>query len=480
MVSKTKLPYHWRLFLILLGFAWVMVACFVIFQYSRERAYKTESLNARLQLFNHHLIDALTSDSIDFDAVVARRRLPVDGLRVSIISIDGDLEFDNTLDSLPGTKHLDRPEIIKAFAQGSGYTTRRHSQSLDRTYFYSATRGDNYVVRSAVPYDLSLQEILRADKSFLWFMGAVTLCLSIVGYFATRSLGNTISRLNAFAARAERGERIREVEPFPADELGSISDHIVRLYARLQQTAAERDTEHAAAMREQQERIRIKKQLTNNINHELKTPVASIKLCLETALEHRDLPSERLWDLIEKSYAHTERLTALLNDVSALTRLDDGEANITRETLTLNDIVDEVVRDMTPRAAAAGMSIGIDMPPRMEMTGNRAYLHSIFSNLVANSIAYSRGTSISLRCSPVNPDTLLVEVSDDGVGISPEHLAHIFERFYRVDKGRSRQNGGTGLGLAIVKNAVQLHGGTIAAESEPGHGICFSFTLKRN
>ncbi len=480
MVSRNKLPYHWRLFVLLLAFAWVMVACFVIFQYSRERAYKTESLNARLQLFNHHLIDALTSDSIDFDAVVARRRLPVEGLRVSIISIDGDLEFDNTLDSLPGTKHLDRPEIIKALADGSGYTTRRHSQSLDRTYFYSATRGDSYVVRSAVPYDISLQEILRADKSFLWFMGAVTLCLSIVGYFATRSIGNTISRLNAFAASAERGERIREVEPFPGDELGSISDHIVRLYARLQQTAAERDSEHRAAMREQQERIRIKKQLTNNINHELKTPVASIKLCLETALEHRDLPPERLWDLIEKSYAHTERLTALLNDVSALTRLDDGEANIARESLTLNDIIDEVVRDMTPRATAAGISICVDMPPATVMTGNRAYLHSIFSNLLDNGIAYSHGTRISIRCCSVNPDTLLVEVCDDGVGIAPEHIGHIFERFYRVDKGRSRQNGGTGLGLAIVKNAVQLHGGTITAESEPGHGICFSFTLKRN
>lgn len=131
------------------------------------------------------------------------------------------------------------------------------------------------VVRSAVPYSITLREVLAADREFLWFMLGVTLLMSVAAYFATRRLGHNITRLRDFAQRAERGERIDEQAVFPHDELGDISSHIIRLYARLQRTTADRDREHALALHEQQEKIRIKKQLTNNINHELKTPVAA-------------------------------------------------------------------------------------------------------------------------------------------------------------------------------------------------------------
>lgn len=133
-------------------------------------------------------------------------------------------------------------------------------------------KGDGIIVRSAVPYSVSLREVLAADWEFLWFMLGVTLLMSIAAYFTTRRLGHNITRLNEFAERAERGERIDERETFPHDELGDISNHIIRLYARLQRTTADRDREHALALHEEQEKIRIKKQLTNNINHELKTP----------------------------------------------------------------------------------------------------------------------------------------------------------------------------------------------------------------
>lgn len=130
--------------------------------------------------------------------------------------------------------------------------------------------GDRWIARTAVPYSLPLTDVLAADREFLWFMLGVTLLMSIAGYFATRRIGQNISRLNDFAHRAERGERIDNAPTFPHDELGEISQHIIRLYADLQRTAADRDREHELALHEEQEKIRIKKQLTNNINHELK------------------------------------------------------------------------------------------------------------------------------------------------------------------------------------------------------------------
>lgn len=479
MALNVKMSYHKRLFLLLLGFTWLLVVCFVTFQYFREKQYKVEKLDSQLQLYNAHLIDALRSDSIDFIATIAKQRLPLADLRVSVINVDGTLMFDNTLDSLPGESHLDRHEISQAMASGKGFTLRRHSASTDNTYFYSATKNDDVIVRSAVPYSVSLQEILDADRSFLWFMVCVTIVVSIVGYYATRRIGNTITRLNLFAEKAEKGERISDVESFPHDELGSISNHIVRLYARLQHTVIERDNEHRKAMHEQQERMRIKKQLTNNINHELKTPVASIKVCLETLLDHRDLPAEKHWDFIERCYANAERLTNLLNDVSAITRMDDGAANISKEPVPLDEIFEEIGSTFSEQLRNANMCMEVDVPHGIVINGNRTFISSIFRNLIDNAIAYSGGSKIKVSLDQDTDSDYTFSVSDNGVGIPQEHLERIFERFYRIDKGRSRLVGGTGLGLAIVRNAIQLHGGKIYAVNQAAGGVKFVFTLRK-
>ena len=178
---------------------------------------------------------------------------------------------------------------------------------------------------------VSLREVLAADWEFLWFMLGVTLLMSIAAYFTTRRLGHNITRLNEFAERAERGERIDERETFPHDELGDISNHIIRLYARLQRTTADRDREHALALHEEQEKIRIKKQLTNNINHELKTPVAAIQGYLETLLANPCLTAEKRTAFLEKSCAQVERLRHLLSDVATITRMRQEQARVRRK-----------------------------------------------------------------------------------------------------------------------------------------------------
>lgn len=463
----------------LLGFSWLMVACFVAFQYHREKQYKIDKLDSQLQIYNTILIDALETDSIDFNATIAQQRLPLAHLRVSVINADGTLEFDNTLDSLPDESHLNRHEIRMAIENGKGYTLRRHSRSTDITYFYSATRGKDVIVRSAVPYSMSLQEILDTDSTFLWVMVAVTLFISTLGYFATRRIGRTITRLNRFAANVERGTPFHDEDAFPHDELGNISHHIIRLYTRLQQTILERDREHRKAIHEEQEKTRIKKQLTNNINHELKTPVASIKVCLETILDHRNLPAEKHWEFIERCHDNTERLVSLLNDISAITRMDDGTTSIRKEPVILMEIIDDIVSGVDYQLKKSGMSLNIYLPDNIVINGNRTFLTSIFRNIIDNAIAYSGGSAINVRLEDENDLYYTFSIADNGTGIPGEHLELIFERFYRIDKGRSRLMGGTGLGLAIVRNAVQLHGGTIYAINQPAGGAKFIFSIRK-
>ncbi len=476
MASKRRLPYHTRLFLLLLSFSWILVACFVVFQYGREKHFKAERMDARLQLLNMRILNGLDDGMQPADAVAG-----LDGglpeLRVTITDLSGNVLFDTSADTPETENHLGRPEIAKAVASGSGYTIRRHSHTTDRSYFYSAMRGDSTVIRSAVPYSMTLTSMLAADSGFLWFMSGISLLMSIAAYFATRRLGSNITRLDDFAQRAERGERIDGWEAFPEDELGSISNHIISLYARLQKTTADRDREHQTALREQQEKIRIKKQLTNNINHELKTPVASIQGYMETLLAHPDLPEAQRVEFLRKSYDQSERLRRLLLDVATITRMDEGGGRIGREPVVLNELIDETAADLSMRPAGRKMRMECDFPVRVTVCGNPSLLASIFRNLTDNAAAYSGGDRIVIRLLDDTPDKCTILFADNGVGVAEEHLPHLFERFYRVDKGRSRKSGGTGLGLSIVKNAVLFHGGDISVRNGVDGGLEFIFSL---
>ena len=476
MASWSKPTFHRRLFLWLLSYSWLMVLCFAAFQYHRERRFKAEELNGRLQAVNEALLAAVDGA----ESVVRPENLPqTEGLRVSVIDLQGRVLFDNSLDSLPAKNHLEREEIAAALEHGSGYTIRRHSASTGRTYFYSARRGKTRIVRTALPYSVPLRELLRADYGFLWFMIGITSAMSLLGYFATRRVGLHVSRLNRFAERAERGERIFDTEPFPHDELGDLSNHIVRLYARLQQAVADRDREHRIALHEEQEKIRIKKQLTNNINHELKTPVASMRACLETLMTHKDLAPEKRDEFIARCYAGCERLKNLLDDVSLITRMDDGGGAIAKTEVDLREIIAEVCDEFRPEAAEKGVGILNGVSAGILLRGNAALLASVFRNLIGTALAHSGCRRIEIRQLASDGETVALSVADDGCGVAEEHLPHLFERFYRVDKGRSRQAGGTGLGLSIVRNAVLWHGGDISVENRRGGGLLFRITLKR-
>lgn len=476
---RRRFSYHKRLFLLLLTFSWALVACFVLFQYGREKLFKAERLDAQLQLFNLKLLDAL-DEGISPAEFAARHRGPFGDLRVTLIAPDGQVVFDNSLDTLPTANHLDRPEVVQALKTGTGFTIRRHSASTQRNYFYSAMVGDRWIARTAVPYSLPLTDVLAADREFLWFMLGVTLLMSIAGYFATRRIGQNISRLNDFAHRAERGERIDNAPTFPHDELGEISQHIIRLYADLQRTAADRDREHELALHEEQEKIRIKKQLTNNINHELKTPVAAIQGYLETLLANPGIDAAMRRSFLEKSAAQVERLRRLLADVSTITRMDEASQLIHKEPVVLNDLIDEVAADMELRPAEQRLRVNVDFPKRVEIVGSPSLLGSIFRNLADNAAAYSGGRDLFIRLLDDTPDECTILVADNGIGVEQEHLPHLFERFYRVDKGRSRKLGGTGLGLSIVRNAVAFHGGTISVRNRDKGGLEFVFTLRKH
>lgn len=460
----------------LVFYSCLLGGCLILFQYHRERQYKADELNAALQVVNAHILsDVGSGRDVDF-----AQEYSIEDLRVSIIDCAGNVLYDNSLDSLPHTDHRQREEIASALQNGTGYSVRRVSDTTGDTYFYSARRDGDYIVRTAVPYSVSLQELLTADMSFLRVMFAIIVVLCVIGYFATKRIAVHVQRLRDFASRAESGERIYDTTPFPRDELGDISSNIVRLYARLQQAIADRDKEHAVALREEQSKIEIKRRLTNNINHELKTPLTSMKVCLESIMEHDDMSTEKRREFINRCYFNCERLRKLLDDVSVITRLDEGRDMISIEKVDLAEIIADVCGDMAALATERGFRIDNRIVAPLIINGNLSLIMSIFYNLINNAISYSGGSLIEIIPGDMTPQRVTLIFRDNGTGVGEEHIEHIFERFYRVDKGRSRRMGGTGLGLSIVKNGLAFHHGTIIAENLRSGGLQFTMSFAVN
>ncbi len=466
----------------------VFAVSFIVFQQSREKQFKINTLTLKLANYNELLMEdlllstsqgILLSDSVDMvDSVrVAEAKLQEfvrehesKDLRVTLVKPDGTVLFDNmSKDFRHFANHAKREEIAEALKVGQGTSVERQSKTLKQDYFYVASYFPKaqLIVRTALPYNDDLTKSLQADQHYIWFAIAAIILLTVVLYRFTYRLGKNVAKLSIFAYKADHNEslEVEDLANFPDDELGEIAERIIKMYKRVQTTRKEQDI--------------LKRQLTQNIAHELKTPVASIQGYLETILDNPHINEQTKEQFLQRCYAQSERLTSLLHDISTLNRLDDGSDMIDFEAVDITQLVADITKETALVRQERKMTFDNQLPERIVVKGNRSLLYSVFRNLTDNAIAYAgEGRTITLEAKEQGNKWHFI-FRDNGQGVPPEHLARLFERFYRVDKGRSRKMGGTGLGLAIVKNAVLLHGGTIRVSNLPEGGLKFEFTIKK-
>lgn len=313
----------------------------------------------------------------------------------------------------------------------------------------------------------------------IWLIIGITVVMLCIDFIFMNLLGHDLNQFGRTVEQIADGKRNINSPVFRLLHLEHLDFMVGQLAARLYKAEVERDREHQLAVFEEKEKIRIKKQLTTNINNELKTPVAAVQVCLEAVLSHKELSDEKRLAFLNRAYDSSMRLRRLLNDVDTISKIEENSDSIKIERVDIVDIIHKVIKEFSHQLAESHINIRTDMPEQLSIMGNAFLIMSVFHNMLDNTIAYSKATDVEIVLIKDEIDLVTFMFSDNGVGVQPQHLKHLFERFYRVDKGLSRKRGGTGLGLSIVKNAVLFHGGTIKAENNQNSGLRFTFSFRK-
>ncbi|MFK8101938.1 MAG: sensor histidine kinase [Saprospiraceae bacterium] len=585
-----KYSYRRKLLLYYLSVFTIFLLISISFQYLREKRFQVEKLETTLdniaEITGKYIKNNNIQRSRQYQFIDSLKSIiPLADTRITVISKEGKVLYDSFIkDYQKLENHSNRPELITAGKDTKGASIRQ-SSSTGKTYYYYAKKMDNYYIRTAVIYNMTVITFLKANQDFFYFSFFLFLAILCLLWFVTNQFTLSISKLQEFAINASTQKNIDTNISFPTNEIGVIGKQILRIYDNLQETQLELSKEKERLFRhlyiinegvaifssdkkkllsnqhfmnyinviaeksidgdfdifklkdfkeinaflapylyldqklpksnelEKQIKIQqdqkyflikciifydksfeiiitditkreknkiIKEQMTSNIAHELKTPISAIQAFLETVLANPKIEAEKKIYFIQKAFYQTERLNRLIQDITTINKLETEVDFFEKKRVSLYDIIMEIRETTELRMEARKMELSCNFPMDITIMGNKEFVYSIFQNLVENSINYA-GIGTKIKISKYHEDKNFYYFSyfDDGMGIPEEHLNRIFERFYRVDSGRSRKQGGTGLGLSIVKNAVLFHKGEISAKSRKKGGVEFLFSLRK-
>jgi signal transduction histidine kinase len=469
MKHKTRL--FWVIypsFLVILFFAMLAVAWHLSRTIRRDHYARTRgSLRAAAALAAQHVGTQCAEDMpVATVAPLCKSLAEASGHRFTVILPSGKVVGDSDKDPAEMDNHRNRTEIQDALAEGFG-TSRRYSQTLREWMMYVAVPvkvgGRTAVVRASLPLS-DVDKALETLRVRILLAGLVVAALAaFVSMFVSRRISLPLENLGEAAKALGRGEPGDKMPSSRVLEIDVLADTMNQMVDSLRKLEA------------------VRRDFVANVSHELRTPITSIKGFSETLLDGAEKEEDKRRRFLEIVDREAGRLQAIVEDLLVLSRIEhDAESReIEFQNGDIGNVIGSAVQACRPAADRRQIRIEVDCQEGLAATMNVQLLEQAVVNLIDNAVKYSEpGTRVQVRGERVD-DGIVIRVEDAGPGIPANHLPRLFERFYRVDKGRSRELGGTGLGLAIVKHVAVAHGGRVTVDSEPGKGSRFSIVLPR-
>lgn len=334
-------------------------------------------------------------------------------------------------------------------------------------------------IRIALPHNISQTQVDIFNSGFWIFVMIMGLAATVLCYITAAHLARNVTLLRDFVERASTDKNFNPANNFSNDELGDISRRIIDIYNERKEAQSAHEREHQLTIKASEEKARLKRQITNNVNHELKTPVGIIKGYIDTMMANPGMEASQQRHFLMKIHKQVERLVTMLDDLSTLTRLDDAGGIIPTKLVDMNSLLETLDEEIYESGIGGDLTFVYELPDNCLVKGSDALINAAILNLVKNAAAYSKGSEMGLLCTDETPNFYTFVFYDNGRGLDDEHLPKLFDRFYRVEEGRSRKTGGTGLGLSIVKSTIINMGGSITVRNRDTGGLEFVFTLPR-
>lgn len=393
--------------------------------------------------------------------------------RVTLIRTDGTVVSDSDADPSELDNHLSRKEVVQALDKGNG-SARRYSYTLKKELLYVAYKSarSDMIIRVSVPYSGATEYLTMLLPAALFSFLAALVCALVVSKrfvdSVTRPLSNIAAEMSKVRGDYKGDYTELHFEKCQYPELNVIAETTMEMSKNVKDYLTRIDKEK-----------QIRQEFFSNASHELKTPITSIQGYAEL-MESGMVQDENMkMDFIKRIKKEAINMAGLINDILMISRLEAKDAEVVVSDVRISVLLDEITDSLKPAAASGQVFIHCDCQP-LCIKANPQQMKELLSNLVSNAVKYNRpGGQIWVNIREKDED-LVIRVRDNGVGIPQESLDRIFERFYRVDKGRSRKQGGTGLGLSIVKHIVNFYHGTIRVTSQLEEGTEFIVTIPLN
>lgn len=376
----------------------------------------------------------------------------LDNMRITLLDTEGHVLYDSDVDANVMDNHAERPEISDAYASGEGYAIRESDTLSQNTYYYAILLDNGGVLRVAKEANSIFSIFATSLPSLLFIIISLTLICTVVAGIFTKSLMKPIDNM------AKDINHMNEIETY--DELKPFIETIQRQHEDIIKNA------------------KLRQEFTANVSHELKTPLTVISGYSEL-IENGMTGTEDTIRFSKEIHRNSTRLLTLINDILRLSELDSGEQNTPMEDVDLYELSDNCISMLQMNAEKNNVTLDLK-GPHLTVFANRQMLEEMIYNLCDNGIRYNKPNGkveVSIR---ENNENVIFMVSDTGIGISEENINRIFERFYRVDKSRSKQTGGTGLGLAIVKHIAEQMNAQIQIDSKLEKGTTITLLFPKN